>query len=114
MADQVVKISTNLNQALSANLNVDGKILNLNLTFTFSEMANYWLMTVKDSNNNVLLDSIPMVTGCFPGNNLLGAYMYLQLGSAYLVNVSNSGEDFPSQNTLARDWQLIWSDTSRA
>lgn len=98
---------------MTVNLNVDDAILTLNLTFTFSEMANYWIMAVADANNNLLIDSIPLVTGYWPSNNMLAQYVYLFIGSAYLVNVSNSGEDYPSQNTLATDWNLIWGDTGR-
>lgn len=113
MATQQIQIKSNSNQSMTVDLNVDGAILTLNLTFLFSEMANYWVMSIADANNILLVDSIPLLTGYYPANNLLAQYVYLAIGSAYLVNISNSGEDYPSQNTLATDWALIWGDTGR-
>jgi hypothetical protein len=113
MADQTIQISGTGNQAMTVDLNVDGAILTLNLTFTFLEMANYWAMSIANSDNVLMLDSIPLLTGYYPANNLLASYVYLFIGSAYLVNISNTGEDYPSRTTLATDWALIWSDTGR-
>jgi hypothetical protein len=113
MADQVIRILSSNNQSMDVNLSVDGATLTLTLNFIFSEMANYWVMSVYDSTGTLLLDSIPMVTGYYPSNNILASYVYLKIGSAYLVNISNTGEDRPSQGTLSTDWQLIWGDTGR-
>jgi len=113
MADQVIKIVSSNNQTMNVSLSVDGNVLNLTLTFVFAEMSNYWVMSIYDSTNTLLVDSIPLVTGYYPANNLLFSYVYLKIGSCYLVNISNTGEDRPSQGTLSTDWQLIWCDTGR-
>jgi hypothetical protein len=114
MADQVIKITSSRNQTFTANLTVDGSTLTLTITLIFAEMSNYWVMSIYNMGGTLLVDSIPLIAGYFPANNLLGAYEYLHIGSAYLVNISNTGEEYPSQGTLATDWQLIWNDTGRA
>ena len=113
MAAQLIQITSNENQTQTVTVNIDDSSITLILTFTYSAMAGYWILKIADQDNNVVLDSIPMVPGYYPAGNLLGSYVYKYIGSCYLVNVSNSGEDYPTQDTLATDWELIWSDTGR-
>ena len=111
MADQVVQINSTANQEMAVNLNVDGGMITLNLSFAYKEMAGYWILAIYDETYTLLVDSIPLVPGYYPAGNILGCYVHLHIGSVYLVNISNSSEDYPTQNTLATDWILIWSDT---
>jgi uncharacterized membrane protein YedE/YeeE len=111
MAFQIIPLSTQPNQTMTVTLTVDGAQLTLGLAFKYSQMCGYWLMTIFDANNNLLVDSIPMITGSFPGGNLLRGQGYLQIGSAYLINQSNGETDYPDNTNLGITFLLLWGDT---
>jgi hypothetical protein len=141
MSLQVIPLSIAPNQNLTAALVVDGIALSLNLSIGYNSMAGYWMMRIADANNNLLLDSVPMVTGSWPAANLLEQFRYLNIGSAYVVNVSNispiggggsgtgygqggygiggygggavglSGIDYPNDTNLGSAFALWWGDT---
>jgi hypothetical protein len=111
MADQIVPLTSSSNQSFKAVLNVNGGVLLLNLTFKYNEMAQYWVMTIQDTDNNYLVDSIPLVTGTWPAANLLKQYQHLMIGSCYVINASSTPlYDYPSQFNLGNDFVLVWGD----
>lgn len=113
MSDQIIPLTSSPNQTIETTLNVDGGTITLRLTFRFNEMAGYWIMTVQDTAGNMLVDSIPLITGEWPAANLLGQHSYLKIGSAYIINTgANTGIEYPDANTLGTQFQLLWSDTA--
>lgn len=138
MSLQVITLTNAPNQSYTVNLNVDGSPLTLNITITFNEMAGYWILAIYNASNNLLIDSVPMVTGSYPAGNLLEQQRYLNIGSWYVVNVSNlsvdsgaetgygegfygagsfggeqgeGGSDYPNASNLGTDFQLWVDDT---
>jgi hypothetical protein len=120
MSLQLITLTTSPNQQLTASLTVDGNPLTLNLAINYDEMAGYWVMAISDSNQNLLMASVPMLCGSYPAANLLKQQRYLAIGSAYIVNVSNlaptnvdaaGGLDYPDSTNLGTDFQLWWGDT---
>ncbi len=109
--DQIVPLTNAPNQSLSVSLNVDNRVLPLQLRVRFSQMAGYWLLTIADASGNLLLDSIPLLASAYPSANILGQYAYLQIGSAYVVNASGIAQDYPDSTNLGTDFVLVWSDT---
>lgn len=109
---QIVNLNSVPNQSFLANLSVNGAALKLNLYISFNEIAQYWTMQIADVNNNILIASVLLLTGSWPAANLLGQYQYMQIGSAYLLNVSNGGTtlDYPNGKDLGTDFQLLWGD----
>jgi hypothetical protein len=110
MSAQIVPLITAQNQSFAVQLTVDGQPLTLNLLLSYSAMAGWWQMQVADVNNNVLIACVPLVTGWYPGANVLAQYGYLKIGSAYLLNTGNVASDYPGQNNLSA-FSLLWSDT---
>lgn len=108
---QVIPLTPSPNQSLTVQLQVDGAPLTLNLLIRWSSMAGYWVMTILDSSNNLLLDSIPLITGWYPAANILAQYIYLGIGSAYIINDGNSTSDYPGVTDLGSAWSLLWDDT---
>lgn len=109
--DQVIPLTNAPNQKLAVALSINGQTIRLNLTIRYNEMANYWVLTIADANNNVLVDSVPLITGTWPAANVLAQYDYLQIGSLFVVNVSNSYIfDYPNADELGTDFVLVWSD----
>lgn len=111
MGMQVIPLTTAPNQEFSALLTIDGNPLTLNLRVAFSEMCQYWTLTISDASNNLIIDSVPMITGGYPAANLLQQQRYLAIGSWYIVNVSNIAQDYPDNTNLGTDFQLWVGDT---
>lgn len=111
MSLQMIPLTTSPNQTFQSTLSVDGKNITLEFNLKYNEMAEYWIMKISDSNKVVLLDSIPMVPGDYPADNILEQYGYLGIGSAFIVKATAISVDIPSDTTLGNEFILIWGDT---
>jgi hypothetical protein len=111
---QIIPLTSSPNQSFAVTLQVDGAALTLNLAINWSEMAGYWVISISNSAGVLLLDSIPLITGWYPGGNILAQYGYLAIGSAFLINQGTSESDYPGRNDLGTNFQLLWDDTSVA
>lgn len=107
----IVPLSSAPDQSLAVALNVDGGIVSLQLRVRFNEIAGYWVLTIKDRSDNLLVDSIPMITGVYPAANLLQQHAYLKIGSAFVINASGVAADWPDSTNLGTDFCLVWDDT---
>jgi hypothetical protein len=112
MPAQIVPLTNQPTQTLFVPLNVDGAVLPLQLVVRFSEMAQYWVLTISNSAGLLLLDSVPMLTGVAPAGNILGQYGYLAIGSAFIINASGIDADSPDSTNLGTDFCLLWDDTA--
>ncbi len=112
MSAQIIPITPNSgNQTLQVTLSVDGGVLKLQLTLAYNAMAGYWVMTIADNSGNLILDSIPLVTGAYPAANVLEQFAYLAIGSAFIINASGVAQDHPDSTNLGSDFLLLWDDT---
>ena len=109
MSSQIVPLTSSPNQTFSVQLTVNGAPLTLNLSLSYAEMAGYWQLAVGDVNGNLLIASVPLVTGWYPSANMLAQYQYLNIGSAYLLNTGNAPVDYPGPTTLGQ-FSLLWGD----
>lgn len=109
---QIVPLSSVPSQTLTVQLQIDGDAISLVLNIRWSEMAGYWVMTISDSQGNLLLDSAPMITGWYPAANILAQYGYLKIGSAYLLNLGSDDSDYPGRSDLGGAFVLLWGDTA--
>lgn len=109
MSAQVVPLTTAPNQTFSVQLTVNGSALTLNLSLSYLTMSGWWQLQISDAQNNVLVASVPLITGYYPAANLLAQYQYLEIGSAYLLNTSNDPNDYPGENDL-QNYTLVWDD----
>lgn len=110
MADQVIPLTSDPEQSFEVALSINGNTVRLQVTVYFNEMSGYWLMDISDSNSNPLLASIPLITGTWPAANILAQYQYLNIGSAYVINIGNNPNDYPTSSSLGNDFVLVWSD----
>jgi hypothetical protein len=112
MAQQLIPLTTEPNQQINITLSVDGAPLSLILLINYNEIAKYWVMTVYDANGNLILSDVPLVTGNYPACNILAQYAYLEIGSAYVLNLTGtSGVNYPDDTNLGTDFVLVWGDT---
>lgn len=111
MSDQIIPLTSSPNQTFTTQLTVDGQPLTLNFTIGYSEMAGYWQMAISDVNQNLLIASVPLITGWYPAANMLAQYGYLKIGSAYILNTGNANTDYPGPTNL-ESFSLLWGDTA--
>ena len=111
---QIIPVTSSPQQTFSTTLQVDGAALTLNLSIRWNAMAGYWVMSISDANDNLLLDSIPLITGWYPGGNILAQYNYLKIGSAFIINNGTSASDYPGQSDLGTNFSLLWDNTATA
>src|SRR5580698_7360390 len=108
MSSQIVPVNSNPNSTIIVNLGVNGATLTLQLSFHYNEIAQYWEMTINDSSGNLVLASIPLITGDDPAGNILRQYEYLGIGSATVVNAGQVPNDYPNNTQLGGPFQLLW------
>lgn len=109
--DQIIPLTSAPQQTFAVQLQIDGGSISLNLELNWSEMAGYWVLSIFDATGNLLLDSIPLITGWYPAANILAQFAYLGIGSAFVINDGNSTSDYPGRNDLGTAFGLLWSDT---
>jgi hypothetical protein len=115
MSAQIIPLTPDPNQTFEVPLSIDNTVKSLYLTLRYNEIAQYWVMTVKDSQNNIILDSIPFITGNVPSGNILRQFAYLKIGAAYILNASEVvSPDYPNNQNLGTDFVLLWTDTPSA
>jgi hypothetical protein len=85
---QNVPLNNSPNQEWDVAVNVDGQPVTLVITLRYNEIAQYWVATIRDADGNVLLDSIPFITGEGISQNILGQFAHLAIGSATVFNAS--------------------------
>jgi hypothetical protein len=114
MAQQLIPLDNSPNQTWQVTVSINGIVQTFFVLLDYNEIAEYWVMSVFDSNQNPLLNDVPLVTGL----NLLRQYQYLGIGSLYLLNVSSSTNpvtsevDYPDNTNLGTTYQMIWSDNT--
>jgi hypothetical protein len=111
MAQQLVPLTQAPNQTFTVQLSVNGNPLTLNLQLSYSAMSGWWQLQIADVQNNVLIASVPLVTGYYPVANILAQYGYLDIGSAYVLNTGNATTDYPTETSLTK-FSLLWGDTA--
>ena len=106
MAQQTIPLDSSPNQTWQVSVNINGVVVTFFVTVSYNEIAKYWVMEISDSNQNLLLSDVPLVTGL----DLLRQYQYLVIGSLYLLPVGQQSEDYPNSTNLGTAFILIWAD----
>ena len=88
-------------------VSVDNTGLNLYFELKYNSVSGIWLMTVRDTSGNDYITNQPLI----PAENILEQYKYMGIGSAYILPVENTEEEYPSRDTLGNRWVLVWGDS---
>lgn len=86
---------------------IDGGNITLQVTLTYNELEECWIMDLADDEGTPILNNTPLL----PAQNILEQYAYLGIGAMYLVPKQTVQEEWPSYTTLLSSWYLIWGDT---
>lgn len=108
---RIIPLTNDPDQSLSVTIPIDNKNVTVGLQLRYNTIAKYWVLTVSDANNNVLIDSIPILEQNFPAADILEPYRYLGLGTAAIVKTSSITQDAPTDTNLGTEWVLMWGDT---
>jgi hypothetical protein len=108
MSLQVIPINSAPGQTFNVAVSINGAVYTFFVILAFNEVAAYWIMSISDANQNLLVQGIPLVTGL----NLLRQYQYLGIGSIYLINTTGVDIDYPNNNDLGSDFHLVWGDNT--
>jgi hypothetical protein len=103
---QLIPLDNAPNQTWQVSVSVNGAVQTFFVILRYNEIAGYWAMTIEDSNQNLLVDSLPLLTGL----NLLRQFQSLQIGSVFILNVSGVAQDSPDNTDLGSDFQMIWAN----
>jgi len=108
MSYSIIPVTSNPNQIFNISIPIDEKNLKLKFLISYNRIAEYWSMTIFDYRvNEIVLTGIPLLTG----QNLLAQYAYLNLGSAYLVNLTGNLPDTPDDTNLGTAFLLVFEDS---
>jgi len=113
MAFREIPVTNSPNKTLVISLPINGGIKKFLLEVKYNEVAEYWLITVRDANTKeVLLSNIPLVTGgnLFEEGNLLQQFGYLRLGSLIVHKTTETELDYPDDTSLGNNFVLVWGD----
>jgi hypothetical protein len=110
MAQQIVPLTSSPNQVLTTTLTVNRQQLTVQLRVAYNPQGGFWTMDIADKLGNPILYAVPLITGMWPGANILGPYEYLNIGSAYVINQNGAASDFPNNTDLGVDFVLLWAD----
>lgn len=92
------------NQIFTVTIPGDGKNITIDFTMSYNLQAKYWYMSLADhATGTVYVTNIALL----PGVNLLGQYQYLNIGSAWIENVSDSSIEVPDDTTIT-NFILVW------
>lgn len=109
MSAQVVGLNSLNNQNVVVSLGINEGNITLRLFLRFNATMGYWMMDIANQNGLRIVSCIPLLTGSYPGANILAPYAYLNIGTAYIINVTGTTAfDYPGQNNLGTDFVLLW------
>ena len=112
LTGQIIPLTNAPNQSLRVTGEIDGSTLTLNLQVNFNEVGGFWVMQIYDQNGNILLSDVPLLTGYWPGANILAPYWWMGIGSLYVINNSGGAGDWPGQNGWGQGgYLLLWDDS---
>lgn len=112
MAYQIVPLDACDDQEIYVTVCVGGNNLPLILRIRWNETGGFFIMRVTDGQTgSVLLDSVPLVTGLAPSENLLSPYEHMGIGEAILMPVTEKAADgMPDVGSFGQDYLLLWGD----
>ncbi len=107
-----IPLTTDPNQNFTTTIPINNKNITLTLDIRYNGIGGYWFMSVTDKKTgNVLIDSLPLLTGEYPSGDILHQYQYLGIGSATVVKTGNLSDDSPDSTNLGTNFVLLWGDT---
>ena len=108
MALQVLDFRNIANQRINTTVEIDNKLVELEIYLRFNRMAGYWFADITDkSKKEVVLASMPIL----PYQNMLEQYQYLKIGSTAVIGISNLSFDDLTYEYFSSDFKWYWGNS---
>lgn len=78
------------------------------INLQWNRFSQAWIIDISDSNKNLLVGGIPLVTGC----DLLEQYAYLEIGGSLFVQTDNNALEMPTFDNLGVNSHLYFVTAS--
>ena len=97
-------------QEFSVTVEVGEENVPLILHLRYNTEGDFWKMDVSDGKSGeILISAVPLLTGEYPGADILRQFEYVGLGSAMVIKMSDKAAgDFPNIDNLGTDYVLVW------
>lgn len=101
-----IKITNQPNQLFATRIPLASGNVTFNLFVVYNTVGGFWQMDISDANGNLLLKALPLVA-TYPVN-LMAPYSYLNIGSIYVLPLSNNAPDYPGATDWGTNFALLW------
>ena len=101
-----------LDQEVLTTVEVNGENLPVALRLRYNTMAKCWFMGIAEQGSGKqLIDSLPLVTGKRPAQNILRQHGHLGLGSIMIMPATNAPPtENPDDENLGTEFKLVWGE----
>ena len=73
---------------INRSLSINGGTVSLQLSVSYNAMGGFWQMNIADQTGTPIVGPVPTATGAYTAGNILAPYQYMNIGSAFVINVS--------------------------
>lgn len=105
----VIPLTTDPDQTFTVTVPLNNKNIDLMFRLRYNTEAKYWCLSITDA-SEMLIDSMPLLTGNYPASNLLEQYDYFGIGMAMILKNGNLSTENPDDTNLGTDFVLVWGD----
>lgn len=110
MSAQLISLSGLPNQIIAVSLSLNDGIVSLNLKQYYNRIGGFWALDVYDQQGNLLVASLPLITGDWPAGNIMAPHDYLQIGQWFIINLTAAQTDFPTSQNIGSGFTLLIDD----
>lgn len=106
-----IPLSPYPNQTFNMSIPVNDTNVDLTITLNYNSVAEYWMMTVTDTNTEeVIFSQLPLLCSFGDFGNMLRQLGYKLIGSAFVFPSNFTLPSRPDDKNLGTDYKLLWSD----
>jgi len=109
-----IPLTNDPDQNFQSTININNTNRTLAFRIRYNTEQSLWWMSITDvKTKELLIDSLPLIVGNIPAENLLKQHQYLRIGSATIVpteKILTTELDRPDDSTLGTKYWLVWGD----
>lgn len=106
-----IPLTNSPNQSFNVIVPVNDENKDLTLTLNYNEVADYWSLTIADTQTGQdLVSQIPMLESYNDFSNILVQLGYLEIGSAFVIAIEETKLCRPDSDDLGTKYILVWGD----
>lgn len=108
-----IPLTNSPNQTFNVIVPINGENKEFVVTLNYSEIADYWTMTLSDPITQLdIVSGIPMLESYNDFANLLIQLGYKNIGSIYIVGMEETAASRPNDIDIGQKYLLVWGDNT--